>query len=158
MGLKVLSITSDMGPVNVALWRKWGIVASRNSRISNSITHPLDESRKIYIFADVPHVFKNLKNMLVTHKTLYISDEMQTKHNLPTNIIDVNHIVELIAYQKDFHFQLAPGLHEEDVLPDHLKKMKVKTSTNIINHNVASGLKYMAEELKKPEYLTLEID
>lgn len=92
--------------------------------------------------------------MLVILGRIYISSEIQAKYNLPTNVIDVKHIFDLINYQKDFHFLLAPGLYEEDLLPDHLKKMKVKTTTNIVNHNVASGLKYMSEELNKPEYLT----
>ncbi|KAJ3640491.1 hypothetical protein Zmor_003785 [Zophobas morio] len=46
-GLKVYSITSDMGSSNLALWRKWGIIAGRHDQNRNSISHPLDDDRRI---------------------------------------------------------------------------------------------------------------
>lgn len=57
IGLNVLSITSDMGASNQALWRIWNITAGRYSKTQIFIQHPLDPERKIYIFADVPHLF-----------------------------------------------------------------------------------------------------
>ncbi|GLV37435.1 hypothetical protein CBL_10599 [Carabus blaptoides fortunei] len=72
LGLRICSITSDMGPSNLALWREWQILAGRFNQIKNSITHPFDNSRKIYILADVPHLFKNIKN-IGTHGDLVIT-------------------------------------------------------------------------------------
>lgn len=143
-----------MGPPNLALWRKWNIIGSRHSKANNCITHPLDTARNICIFADVPHVFKNLKKMLVTNEVIYLTEEIQAKYDLPTNVICIKHILDLIKYQKNFNFLLAPKLNEEDLLPDHFKKMKVKISSNIVNHDVASSLKFISDELQNKQYLT----
>lgn len=47
--------------------------------------------------------------------------------------------------QKQNKFLLTPKLFE---------KMKIKTFTNVRNHDIASGLRYVADELNKLEYLT----
>lgn len=154
LGLRVACITSDMGSPNLALWRKWGVTAGRYTKTNSSIPHPFDKTRNIQVMADVPHVFKNLKNMLVTNKIVTISDRTKEKFDLPTNRVEANHILELSQYQETLAFQLAPKLTEEDFFADHFKKMKVKTSTNIVSHGVASGLKFVAKELGRPEYLT----
>lgn len=143
-----------MGSSNLALWRKWNIKAGRHEQTRNHITHPLDSSGRIYVLADVPHLFKNIKNMFITNSFIYIPDEVRNRYNLPTNLICASHINDLISHQKDLHFSLAHKLTEEDLLPDNFKKMKVQTSTNVISHDVASGLKFISDELGKTEYLT----
>lgn len=154
LGLKVHYITSDMGSSNQAFWKKNNITAGRYSKINNFLYHPLDLNRKIYIIADAPHLFKNMKNMLVNNKIIYISDEIKNKNNLPTNEIKIDHINDIINYQKDFDFFLAPKLNEADLLPDHFQKMKVSNATNIISRDVSSSLEFLSITLDKPEYLT----
>lgn len=154
LGLKIISLTSDMGSSNQALWKVWGISAGRYSQINNSIEHPLDNNRSIYVIADSPHLFKNIKNMLITNKIITISSDIQNKYKLPTNMACSDHINDVIKYQEKLCFKLAPKLHEEDLLPNHFEKMKVGKSTNVISHDVSSALKFLAEETNKPEYLT----
>jgi len=73
---------------------------------------------------------------------------------LPTRDICAQHILDVVNYQKNLKFQLAPKLTEQDLFPNHFQKMKVSKSTNVISHNVSSTLRFLAEELHKPEYLT----
>lgn len=63
IGLKVMAITSDMGASNQRLWKHWNISAKKCCKVSNFIPHPLDDNRKLFVVADVPHLFKNIKNM-----------------------------------------------------------------------------------------------
>lgn len=154
LGLNVVAITSDMGAANQAFWKLCGVTAGRHAQIKNHIRHPTDIRRKIYILADVPHLFKNIKSMLVTNRTIDLTADMQNKHNLPSNVVDVQHIEELIKYQKPLNFKLAPKLTEEDLTPSHFQKMRVKRSTNVVSHDVSSALKFLADELSKPEYKT----
>lgn len=153
LGLNVVVITSDMGAANQAFWKLCGVTAGRHARIKNHIMHPTDTNRKIYIFADVPHLFKNIKSMLVTNRTINISTDIQNQHGLPSNVVNVQHIEDLIQYQKPLHFKLAPKL-TEDLTPSHFQKMRVKKSTNVVSHDVSSALKFLAEELTKPDYKT----
>lgn len=53
VGLYVQSIISDRGGVNRAMWRTFShISASKYSKIQNSISHPIDNRRKLFFFAD----------------------------------------------------------------------------------------------------------
>jgi len=154
IGLKVMAITSDMGSSNQRLWKYWNITAKKCCKVSNFLPHPLDDNRKLFVIADVPHLFKNIKNMLMTNKVLFISNELQEKYELPTNIVCCDHIQDVINYQDQLHFHLAPKLSQNDLVPSHFQKMKVGKSTNVISHDVCSALRFLADELNKPEYLT----
>lgn len=81
IGLKVMAISSDMGPSNQ---KHWNVTVGKHQELSNFICHPIDNNRKLYIIPDVPHLFKNIKNMLMTNKIIFISKEIQQKFNLPT--------------------------------------------------------------------------
>jgi hypothetical protein len=154
LGLNVLSVTSDMGASNQALWKVWGITAGRHSDIKSKTSHPTVENKSVYVFADVPHLFKNIKAMLITNKIIRIPDDIQKKYELPTNEIVSSHINDVVNHQKSHCFKLAPKISEEDLVPSHFQKMKVKTSTNVISHSVSSALKFLAEALDKPAYKT----
>lgn len=154
IGLKVMAVTSDMGASNQQLWKHWNIIAGKNCKVSNFIPHPLDGNRKLFVIPDVPHLFKNIEDMLMTNKILFISDKIQEKYDLPTNVICSNHIQEIIDYQDQLHFHLAPKLSQNDLVPSHFQKMKVGKSTNVISHDVCTALRLLADELNKPEYLT----
>jgi hypothetical protein len=47
--LNVISITSDMGACNQALWRKMQVGAGRHKVIKNYISNPTDSMKKVYI-------------------------------------------------------------------------------------------------------------
>jgi len=101
IGLNVVALISDMGPGNQSLWRKWNITAGRHCKLSNFLPHPLDDNRKLFVIPDVPHLFKNIKNMLVINKEIFISNKIQLLYNLPTNKICSNHIEDVIKYQEN---------------------------------------------------------
>ena len=48
IGLRVRAVTSDMGPVNQATWKAYGINASRYSTIKNSCIHPLNHAKQLF--------------------------------------------------------------------------------------------------------------
>lgn len=152
IGLNVVALISDMGLSNQSLWRKWNITARRHCKVSNYIHHPLDNTRKLFIVPDVPHIFKNIKNMLMTNKVLFISDKIL--YNLPSNKICSSHIEDVINYQEKLEFLLVPKLSEEDLMPNHFQRMKVGKSRIVINHDVCTALKFLSEELNKSEYVT----
>lgn len=154
IGLKVMAVTSDMGSSNQRLWKHWNITAGKYCKVSNFIPHPLDNNRKLFVIPDVPHVFKNIKNMLMTNKVLFISNEIQEKYELPTNKVCSDHIQEIINYQDQLQFHLAPKLSQNDLIPSHFQKMKVGKSTNVISHDICSALRFLADELNKPDFLT----
>lgn len=143
-----------MGSCNQALWRAWGVTAGRYSEIKCTVAHPLHSDKVVFVFADVPHLFKNIKSMFISNKVIRIPNDIKEKQKLPTNEVLASHIYEIIAHEKEHSFKLAPKLSERDLFPSHFGKMEVCTSTSVVNHTVSSALKFLAEELDKPAYLT----
>lgn len=53
--MEVDFILSDMGIHNIQLWTELGLSTSKSY-----FDHPLDSNRKIYVFADAQHLYKNI--------------------------------------------------------------------------------------------------
>jgi hypothetical protein len=85
---------------NQALWRARGVTAGRHSQIKCSIPNPIYVDEQVSLFADVPHLFKNIKAMLVPNKVITLPDNIVSQHSLPTNEVRVSHINELVAHQE----------------------------------------------------------
>lgn len=60
-GLTVVAIVSDMGTGNTGLWSKLGIGYDKSCHFS----HPSDNNLNVYVFADVPHLIKLVRNHLL---------------------------------------------------------------------------------------------
>jgi hypothetical protein len=64
--VKLCSLLSDIGPKNQAVWKHLGICSKRDL-VVNSVAYPFSEGSQLFFPADVPHLLKNLRNMLLTH-------------------------------------------------------------------------------------------
>ena len=89
-GITVRAIVSDMGPNNQSMWKHVGIY-SRRDLVVNSIQHPVSSAQQLYFLADVPHLLKNLRNMLLTHY-LVLPDTIMQRHSLPVAKVCFMHI------------------------------------------------------------------
>lgn len=156
INLNVISITTDMDASNQAIWGTLNMNLGRHRTVKNTIDHPLDATKKIYIFADVPKLFKQFKLMLIMNKIITIPEYFQDKYQLPTNIISSTHIFDLISFQIIFRFRLVPKATFADLLPYDFDKATTFTSKskNVKNVDISSALKLVAKLHKQPEYLT----
>lgn len=71
-GAKIDFIVSDGASINRKLWVELGISGSMDY-MQNSIIHPSDDSRQIFMFSDAPHLIKNVRNQLLNKKSLRVS-------------------------------------------------------------------------------------
>jgi hypothetical protein len=55
IGLNVIAVNSDMGSANRAMWKKLGVLSTRDN-IVNSFCHPCTPSDSVVVLADVPHL------------------------------------------------------------------------------------------------------
>ena len=82
---------------------------------------------------------------------------MQETYDLPTNVVNTEHLVEMLKLQEDLAFTLTPGLHVQDVLLTknrQFAKMKVNRAKKILSPEVGAALYFLADENSKPEYIT----
>lgn len=61
MGFIVVAITSDMGFGNRGLWTQLNIAHNKECFFS----HPNNDSLKVFVFADIPHLLKLVRNHLL---------------------------------------------------------------------------------------------
>lgn len=153
IGLKVHSVTSDMGPVNRAMWKSFGISVNRHSTITNFIPHPIEENRKLFFLADAPHLLKNLKNSLLSNKIISIPETFRNAHNIEFPVVKSKHLDELLELQKNLEFKLTPKINVTDMKNSTFAKMKVNKAKNILSRDVSSALYFLANIiLKKNTY------
>lgn len=62
IGYQVLAIIKDMGPSGPSqwMWKDFGIDIN-----TTFFSHPIDKEKKVYAFADVPHLIKLIRNHLL---------------------------------------------------------------------------------------------
>lgn len=158
IGLRVISVTSDMGSVNTGLWKLFGINASKYGTVNNSCPHPVDNKRRLYFLHDTAHAFKNLNQGLLRNKYITIPDNFVNTYELPINIVDASHLMELCSKQEDtlyFNLALAPKLRKQLLdTKNHFLKMKVSSATNVMSYAVSSALEFLAEDTNNPDFIT----
>lgn len=91
---------------------------------------------------------------LTNNKYFQISNQIQEKFGLATNVVSMEHLNFLVNYQEHHHLKLAPKLTRADLQPTHFDKMRVSLATRVLSHDVASALRFLAEETNKPELRT----
>lgn len=70
-GCLIDGIVCDGATTNRKMWTELGI-SGKLGAVKNYFTHPTIESRKVYVFSDVPHLFKNIRNRLHDKKYLKV--------------------------------------------------------------------------------------
>jgi len=70
-GVEVVGLTSDGASTNRTMWASLGI-SGKVDKLQNYFQNPADSSRRVYVFADAPHLLKTIKNRLFTKKELKV--------------------------------------------------------------------------------------
>ena len=131
-----------MGPVNQALWRSFhAYSAGSYSEILNSTVHPCNENRKLWFQPDPGHLLKNLKSGLLSNKTITLPDNFCKTHELPSAIVNCNHVKDIIECQEKCTLKIVPKLTEEDFSSGTYAKMKVNKSVNFLSRNTSGRRK-----------------
>ncbi|XP_011858998.1 PREDICTED: uncharacterized protein LOC105556508, partial [Vollenhovia emeryi] len=153
IGLRVHCIVSDMGSDNRSMWKTFGITASR-FEVKCSIPHPIRPSCRLYIMADVPHLFKAIRSMIINNKIVYLPQDIVEYNNLPSNEVKFTHFEELLNSEATLELKVAFRLKKENLGKSHFNGMKVATAKSIFCNRTASGLQLLAFTKGDPSYVT----
>ncbi|KAG0442804.1 hypothetical protein HPB47_015605 [Ixodes persulcatus] len=145
VGLQVVAVTSDMGSGNRAMWQHFDIYSGRYSRTTNKIPHPQQPGEQIVFLADVPHLINNLNGHLVRGQTIVLPADVVTANNLTCPTVSLDPIRQLVEFQKNLTFKLAPKLRPELLDPNHFEKMKVSAALQVLSHSTATALRFLVE-------------
>lgn len=129
-GFKVVSITSDLGGENRALWKELGL-----NKNNSSFPHPFDSSRKVFAFADVPHLLKLARNHFVDKGFIVCGNEHINKTCL-----------EEVLKKQEADLKIAFKLSNEHLYVTNRNKQNVKLAAQLFSNSNASALKYYGEK------------
>lgn len=146
IGLFVTSITSDQAGGNQAVWRAFGFgkIPYVNEFV-NAIPHPINPEKKLYLFSDAPHAFKNLCQSLLNNQIIVLPPEFVNDNSLSSNVVEKEHFTILLEHQEKSSLKIAPKLKVANLNPQGFEKMRVVSSTNLLNKDVGAALSFLAQ-------------
>lgn len=100
IGLKVHSVTTDMGSTNMKLWKAFGISAGKDTAVQCSTRHRSDPKRQLFFFPDVVHILKNIVQNFVVHEEITLSSAVANKFDLPSNKVQLKHLREMFEQER----------------------------------------------------------
>jgi hypothetical protein len=148
-GFFVRACISDMGSSNQDMWKCIGIRSSRNN-LTNFVSHPVRENSKLYFMADPPHLLKNIRNCLLA-QSIVLPEKIVCIHSLPSKIVDLQHVRDLISIQEGMDLKVAPSLKQVHVNPGKFQKMKVNLAAQVLSHSTATALQLCVARKLLPE-------
>nr|CAI5828466.1 unnamed protein product [Callosobruchus analis] len=122
----VIGITSDMGAGNVGLWSKLDVGHNKNC----FFRHLCDESLKVFVFADVSHLIKLVRNHLI--------DQGFT---IQDHIINVDYFSALLNISSS-ELTLAYRLTEQHINLTGSMRQKVRPAVQLLSNSVAKAIVY----------------
>lgn len=140
IGYEVHATVCDMGGSNYSLINQLKI-----SEENNSFDNPVDPSRKINVFADVPHLVKLIRNHFLDHG-FHSADGEET--------ITCDSVRELIAVDQG-KMRLAHKLTNQHVSVKGYKRQKVTFAVQLLSNTVSKALRFLGErgEIKSAGWL-----
>ncbi|CAB4058340.1 unnamed protein product [Lepeophtheirus salmonis] len=97
------------------------------------------KSRVFFIFADVPHLLKNLCNHLTNDQDITLTADIVSTYKLPSSTISLQPFQDLILFQRDQELKLQPRLSPK----------------NLLSHATGSAIRFLVDKFDYPEsYLT----
>lgn len=122
VGAKVHGIVSDGATTNRKLWKNLGIDC-KNGESTHSFKNPAASDSDVYVFSDVPHLIKCIRNRLFTKRVLKFQGEQ----------IRWDYYEKLYAEDKKNggRLKVCPKLTEQHINPSYALKMRVFLATQV---------------------------
>nr|CAH7736811.1 unnamed protein product [Callosobruchus chinensis] len=122
----VVAIVSDMGTGNVALWRELNVGHDKKCNFA----HPCDDSLKIFVWADVPHLIKLVRNHLIDH-SFYVDDY----------IINKDYFQALLKLSST-ELTIAHKLTQDHINISGSARQRVRPAVKLLSNTVAKAITY----------------
>ncbi|XP_043483110.1 uncharacterized protein LOC122511737 isoform X2 [Leptopilina heterotoma] len=131
-GAQIHGVVTDSATTNRKFWTMVGVSGELDG-VQSWFPHPTVESRKVFVFADTPHLFKNIRNCLYNRKKLQVSSKDKPilwKH------------IELLyeCDSKNMNARLCPKLTQQHIKPDFMLKMRVNLAVQVLSRSVGTAL------------------
>ncbi|CAI6368522.1 unnamed protein product [Macrosiphum euphorbiae] len=134
-GAFIHGIVCDGSAPNRKFWSEMGICGKIN-KVKNWFEHPTDEKRKIFVFSDTPHLFKNIRNRLYNNKELKIHEnELPVKWDHFVNVYNLDKL-------NPGNLKVCPKLSASHIVLNSSAKMRVRLAVQILSNSMAKSLEF----------------
>lgn len=123
IGYPVYAINCDLGGSNRGLWSALNI-SEQQIWFENPESH-----KKVYVFADAPHMIKLLRNHF-----------LDTGFSLNNKIINVKPIVDLLQHTTKLDLNIAHKINKDFLTVKGAQRQKVKLATKLFSHTVSKAV------------------
>lgn len=136
-GFNVVAIVSDMGPTNIKLWKWLGI-----SPTKTTFKHCVSE-KPIYMFADVPHLLKLVRNHFLD-SGFFLPNEKYIGKQVTEEVVSLNNRDLSCIYKVSERHLNAVGSQRQNV----------KLAAQILSNSMANAISYLGKKqmLKFPNW------
>lgn len=137
----VIAISSDMGAGNVSLWSKLNVGHNKNCYFN----HPSNNSLKIFVFADIPHLIKLARNHIldqgfVINNSIINIDYFQVLLNISVSELTLAHKLT------DLHLNVKGSMRQ-----------RVRPAVQLFSNTVAKAISYAGETGLMPQNSNWEL-
>ncbi|KAK3920828.1 Transposable element P transposase [Frankliniella fusca] len=138
-GIAVLAFVSDGSSVNRAFIKKNKPATQHPSGIVFDTWNKATSCRKLYFFADVPHLLKTIRNCLLNSRW----DGRKSRRRMVKNgkKISWDFIIKLYEAKKGKSLRKSYKLNAMNVYPDSYGRMKVKLAGQVLSKTVSTDLR-----------------
>lgn len=132
-GALVDAVVCDGASTNRSMWKEFGVSGALNGT-KHYFTHPVDDTRKVFVFSDAPHLLKCVRNRLHAQKILLVNGQrVQWAHFDRLFVEDT---------KQPGSFRVCPKITFSHINPSNTEKMRVKLATQLFSRSVAKGLEF----------------
>lgn len=147
--LRVLVVTSDMGPANRGLWHLLGLSSHRLSVTVCSVPHPHLDGRLLYFMPDAAHVLKNIRGQFLNSHTFTLGEDTVKLNHLPSATVNVDHVTAVLDFDEENELKIAPRLSDIHTSTGHFTKMKVGIAVQLFRES-PPAIRYLIRQKKLP--------
>lgn len=137
----VVAVVTDLGGGNPQAFKKYKIGIEENENAF--FIHPCDEKLKIFVFADVPHLFKLFRNHFLDYG--YEIDELENGQ-IVTKYVNKKILEELLSIEQDNELKIAFKLTKEQIDVRGAKRQNVAKATKLISKSNARAMRWYGNE------------
>lgn len=123
---KVVSIVSDMGIGNQKLWSELNVAYNKNCFFK----HPVNDDEKVFVFADVPHLLKLVRNHFLD-QGFTIDGKYVNKAGVEELIAASSDDLKIVHKVNDYHLSVRGS-----------ERQKVKPAAQIFSNTLGKALEW----------------
>lgn len=125
VGYMVVAVVSDMGPGNQSVWKQLSI-----GIMKTWFPHPVKENARVYVFADVPHLIKLIRNHFIDSGFI-----------INNRLINTDPIKKMLEITDTSDLKISYKITDEHLAVQNVARQNVKLATQLFSHTVSCCLK-----------------